>query len=75
MILMTIILALILVSGPFLLHHQVLWAVLPALLLYLVLPREENCLLVLLQLETTQLSQREMETLGNIKSVTWSVLV
>jgi len=46
---------------------QLLPAVALGILLFFIIPREENCLLVLLQLNRPQLSQTEIAALGNIK--------
>merc|ERR550534_2406012 len=46
---------------------QLLPAVALGILLFFIITREENCLLVLLQLNRPQLSQTEIDALGNIK--------
>jgi len=47
--------------------HQILPVLALGVALFFIIPREENCLLVLLQLNRPQLSQAEINGLGNIK--------
>jgi len=48
--------------------RQILPVLALGVILFFIIPREENCLLVLLQLNRPQLNQAEINALGNIKA-------